>query len=286
MNAKRLLLCTDMDRTVIPNGRQAEHPAARELFRVICRRPEVKLVYVTGRHRQLVQQALTEFELPEPDYAITDVGTRIYQGSSGHWRALSRWQERIARDWHGKGHAELAAALQPVAELDLQEERKQNRFKLSYYLPMEVDPQPVLHRVRMLLEPLGVDANLIWSVDEQAHLGLLDVLPQGASKLHAIEFLQNRLGYADAEVLFAGDSGNDLPVLGSRFPAVLVANASDEVREQARKLAAAGGHPASLYLAVDTGFPLGGDYTAGVLQGLCHFHPGYRGLLPTDGAAT
>ena len=56
-----MLLCTDLDRTLIPNGDQPEHPAARKLFREFCRLPEVTLVYVTGRHQALVKQAIEEF---------------------------------------------------------------------------------------------------------------------------------------------------------------------------------------------------------------------------------
>ena len=65
--ANRLLLCTDMDRTIIPNGHQPEHPDARERFRQLCSLPAVKLVYVTGRHLQLVEQAIADYNLPEPD---------------------------------------------------------------------------------------------------------------------------------------------------------------------------------------------------------------------------
>ena len=46
----RLLLCTDLDRTLIPNGTQPESPRARELFKRLVSHEEVTLVYVTGRH--------------------------------------------------------------------------------------------------------------------------------------------------------------------------------------------------------------------------------------------
>ncbi len=35
-NASTLLLCTDMDRTVIPNGAQPEHPRTRSAFRLFA----------------------------------------------------------------------------------------------------------------------------------------------------------------------------------------------------------------------------------------------------------
>lgn len=47
----RLLICTDLDRTLIPNGPQPESPKARALFRRLVSREEVTLAYVSGRHR-------------------------------------------------------------------------------------------------------------------------------------------------------------------------------------------------------------------------------------------
>lgn len=279
MKEKRLLLCCDMDRTVIPNGSQLEHPDARQRFRDFCSLPGVALVYVTGRHLELVRQAIRSYDLPEPDYAVTDVGTKIYQVVDGQWQTLNRWEEVIAVDWQGHSREQLHRHLCSVAELKLQEESKQNTFKLSYYLSLQADQDMVISRVAERLDRLGVAASLVWSIDEPEQIGLLDVLPRNATKLHGIEFLQQQLGYRHDEVLFAGDSGNDLPVLGSAIRSVLVANASDEVKREARRLAELNGHEAALYLADEQSSPLGGYYAAGVLQGVGHFIPEYRDRL-------
>lgn len=280
MDPNKLLLCTDLDRTVIPNGRAPEHPAARRSFADFCRLPEVDLVYVTGRHRALVKQAIQSYDLPEPDFAITDVGTRIYRIVSGQWLELTQWGEEIAADWHGKSHAEIKEALSPLPQLRLQEESKQNTHKLSYYLSLEADREEVLAGVAQRLRRMGVDASLIWSIDEAEEIGLLDVLPRNATKLHGIQFLQQLLGYPADAVIFAGDSGNDLPVLASSIRSVLVANAGAEIKRQAQQLAEGNNHGEALYLAVDANFPLGGNYTAGVLQGVWHFMPAWRHKLP------
>ena len=60
-----LLLCSDLDGTLIPNGTAPESPAARPLFRRFAAHPGVCLAYVTGRDPGLVEQALTEAGLPE-----------------------------------------------------------------------------------------------------------------------------------------------------------------------------------------------------------------------------
>ena len=269
----RLLLCTDMDRTIIPNGRQPEHPQAREYFRQLCGLPVIKLVYVSGRHLQLIEQAIAEYQLPKPDYAITDVGTKIYCRDQTEWAEIPAWQKQIAGDWQGRSHDQLQHALSRFTELTLQEQSKQNDFKLSYYLSLAADRDKILQQVDQQLTQLGVAASLIWSIDEPQQVGLLDVLPLNATKLHGIEFLQMHLGYGPQEVIFAGDSGNDLPVLGSSIRSILVANAEPQIKQQALQLAEQNGNAESLFLAQQDNFPLGGNYSAGVLQGIAYYYP-------------
>jgi len=275
----RLLLCTDMDRTIIPNGRQPEHPRARETFRQLCNLPGLRLAYVTGRDLLLTRQAIEEYNLPMPAFAITDVGTKIYMQNDGRWQEMVTWQHEIAVDWGGKSHADLKHALQDLEELTLQEASKQNDFKLSYYVELEVDQQSLLARVHKRFTKLGVNASLIWSVDEPAGIGLLDVLPQNATKMHGIEFLGKFLEYSNEEILFAGDSGNDLMVMASPIRSILVANADFETKEQALQLAEHNGVLDTLYLAKPDFFPLGGNYAAGVLQGVQYFAPSFISSL-------
>ncbi|MDG6773976.1 HAD-IIB family hydrolase [Thiomicrorhabdus sp. ZW0627] len=283
MDGIRLLLCTDMDRTVIPNGEQPEQTSARERFTRFCAQPEVKLVYVTGRHLHLVQDAIAEYGLPEPDYAITDVGTKIYQVIEGEWFELSGWEAEIDPDWRGKSRQQIEDLIGPMDGLRLQEASKQNRHKLSYYLPVESDYQKVMSRIADCLQQQGVAASLIWSVDETTQTGLLDVLPRNATKLHAIEFLQQQLGYRRDEVVFAGDSGNDLPVLTSPVQSVLVANATDEVKDAARQIASENGYESALFMAENTRIDGDGNYSAGVLQGVWHYVPAFETLFEKRG---
>lgn len=273
MMTNRLFLCTDMDRTIIPNGRHPEHPEARSQFRQLCSLPEIILTYVTGRHLQLMVEAIGRYNLPEPAYAITDVGTKIYQKINNNWIELLLWQEQIAKDWRGKTHSQLQRELSGLAELKLQERSKQNDYKLSYYLPLNADHGKILQQVDQLLIRLGVAASLILSIDEPEKVGLLDILPQNATKLHAIEFLQRYLDVSLEETIFCGDSGNDLPVLGSKIRSILVANAEKDIKKQALELAEKNLCKESLYLADHASTALGGNYSAGVLQGIAFYAP-------------
>ena len=270
--SERLLLCTDLDRTLLPNGTQPESPLARKLFSRFVAQSNVSLVYVTGRHKSLVEKAINNYGLPLPDCVISDVGTRIYDLQGDHWAGWSDWEAEIAADWRGKSQTDLHALFLDIKALQKQEAEKQNTYKLSYYVPLFVNQDELMTDMYRRLADYKVDASLVWSIDEPAGIGLLDVLPRHATKLHAIEFLMARRGYHTEETVFCGDSGNDLAVLSSRIPAVLVANATDEVREAALAGAKAAGNGKALYCARGGFANMNGNYSAGVLEGVSYYH--------------
>lgn len=265
---RRLLLCTDLDRTLIANGAQPASEGALALFRQLVHRDDVTLVYVSGRHLALIEQAMFDFDLPEPAFVIADVGSTIYQVSPAGWQKNEAWCAQIAPDWHGLTHNDLCRLLAIFPALQLQPREKQNRHKLSYHVAPEEDSTKLMGEMDACLKGAHIRANLIWSMDEPAGLGLLDVLPASANKLHAIRFLMQQQGYQDEDTLFAGDSGNDLDVLLSGIPAVLVANADPQVKSEA-----AAANPDTLYLAQGGYLGMNGNYSAGILEGVAHYHP-------------
>lgn len=274
-----LLLCSDLDRTLIPNGRQEESPRARDLLRALARRPALTLVYVSGRHRALIEEAVRTWDLPVPRYAIGDVGTTIYEVDGGVWRPWVEWQREIAPDWNGLGRDDLAALLADLEALVPQPADQQGAFKLSYHAPLAAARGALLVEVQQRLAVRHVRASLVWSLDEARGTGLLDILPAGANKLHAVRFLMRRLGFRDEYTVFAGDSGNDLPALTGGLQAVLVANADEDVRQEALRMVEANGNLERLYLARGGFLGMNGCYAAGVLEGLAHFVPPVRRWL-------
>ena len=271
--AVRLLLCTDLDRTLLPNGPQTESPAARDKFKQLTAQPGVSLVYVTGRDRGLVEDAINEYQLPLPDYVIADVGSTIYALQQGNWHYWEKWQEEISPDWDAKSHHDMSLLFAHLPLLTMQEDEKQNKYKLSYYVPLDADHEALMSEMHSILIKQKIRASLIWSIDELAGTGLLDVLPASANKRHAIEFLMEQLGFDLSNTVFAGDSGNDLAVLVSPIQSVLVANASVEVQHEAKQLALEMGQIDALYLADGDFLGMNGNYSAGILEGVAHFMP-------------
>lgn len=269
----RILLCTDLDRTLIPNGDHPESPRARSHFQGLVNHPAITLAYVTGRDRCLVKAAIAEYHLPRPDFVIADVGSTLYVVAGKTWEAHPSWQDQIALAWDGKTAHDLEAILTGIDVITLQEQEKQSHYKLSYYFSLQNDMGHLLTAVSQCLQDHHIATNLIWSVDEVAAIGLLDILPPGADKRQAIEFLMAYYNYDHSNTVFAGDSRNDMSVLTSAIKSVLVANAHPDVKSEALAATLQLGYSDRLYIAQGNFLGMNGNYSAGILEGVYNYYP-------------
>lgn len=269
----KLLLCTDLDRTLIPNGPQPESASVRKKFSQLASHDEVTLVYVSGRDKLLVQQAIKDYQLPLPDFVIADVGSTIYKIENNKWNHLLYWDSEISNDWNGNSNKDLDELLKDFNDIRMQEDSKQKTHKLSYYVPLYTNHESLFNQIKACFKKNNVKANLIWSVDDLSNVCLLDILPASANKKHAIEFIMKQYNFNHDNTVFAGDSGNDISVMASPIHSVLVANATNEVKQMALKQAELNGEINSLYIAKGEYFGLNGNYSAGILEGVAHYIP-------------
>jgi len=268
-----LLICTDLDRTLIPNGEQPESPQARPLFRQLVSYSQITLAYVTGRDQVLVQGAIAEYELPMPNFVIADVGSTIYEIKNNQWLRLTDWDEQISVDWQHKTQPDLVPFFVDFDQIKLQEITKQGLHKLSYYVSLEAEIEAIIIKIRSKLETEKIQANIIWSIDEKAQIGLLDILPISANKYHAITYLMKNRNFTLDNTVFSGDSGNDLDVLMSPIKSILVANAHLAVKEKIQLEMNQLALKNSIYIAKGTSSKLNGNYSAGILEGIFHYFP-------------
>jgi HAD superfamily hydrolase (TIGR01484 family) len=264
-----ILLCTDLDRTLLPNGYQPESPGARKLFDKLAAFPFVSLAYVSGRDLGLLEGAIEDYQLPIPDFMLGDVGTTIFRNNNGNWEALEEWQKRIAQDWQGITRDNLETLLADIKELTVQEREKQGTFKLSYYTSQDIAPDTLIEKVNQHLTKCPARVSLVHSIDEVNKIGLFDILPASATKLHGVRFLIERSGISPTRTIYAGDSGNDMEVFLSRIKTVLVANSSPEIQAQALNTS----FPETVYIARGELLNMNGNYAAGILEGLAHYLP-------------
>jgi sucrose-6F-phosphate phosphohydrolase len=262
------ILATDLDRTLLPNGHWPADPGAVALFNQLTRDHGVRVVYVTGRSLALAEAAVREFGIRHPDALIGDVGTSIYRRTADRWEPHPGWAGHVRRASPRWDAAAVRAALAPVAGLEEQPREHCGPFKQSYFLDhgrheaiLEAADRQVKGRF---------DEVAIYSYDSQADTGLLDLLPASATKQTALEYLAADWDTPKAEVVFCGDSGNDVFPLTAGFAGVMVRNADEQLVARVQQAAAA--NPALRVYHARGGYRgLNGYYTSGVLEGAEHY---------------
>jgi sucrose-6F-phosphate phosphohydrolase len=262
------ILATDLDRTLLPNGSWECDREAIGLFNKLTDRQDVLVVYVTGRNLALTEQAIKEFGVRYPDVLCGDVGTSIRKYENGEWKFDSGWIDHVR---HTSPRWDAAAIRDAVAGVDgirEQESEHLNQFKQSYYVEHHKN-DAVLKQIDELVKG-KFDEVIVYSFDSQDGKGLLDFLPASATKQTALEYVAEEFGAAKQDIVFCGDSGNDIFPLTAGFCGVLVRNADDQLVANV-KLAMDRDPALRVYFAKGGFRGLQGYYTSGVIEGACHY---------------
>jgi sucrose-6F-phosphate phosphohydrolase len=268
------LIASDMDRTIMPNGEQEADPNAIDDFKKLLRvHGNILLAYMTGRHLELAEDAIKEYELPIPDLIVGDVGTTIYERTGNTWKKDPGWRKMISKGWKNYSRKYIGKLLSDIRELEEQEPEKLTEFKQSYYLHLDVDRDRIVKMINNRLQDKGINSQIIYSIDEIKNVGLLDILPNDAAKDSALRYLEKKFyPYIKGNhILFAGDSGNDILALTAGYNAVLVNNAINTVKREVRSLARKMKLEDRIYFASGSYDCGQGNYTSGVIEGAFHF---------------
>ncbi len=266
------LLATDLDRTLLPNGDFPYDNSMLIFKRILLDNKDIKLAFVSGRHLSLVKSAIKKYNTPIPDFIISDVGTTIYKNEDGSFLRDNLWGKYIEKNMKNWNIESFKGALSSVSGLRLQEKEKQNIFKLSYFIDDLSIARSICKKVENIVKDVCncKDALIIYSVDETIGQGLLDILPNVATKEKAIEYLRNLFKLNLDDVLYCGDSGNDILPLTQGYNAVLVKNTISVVRKEVKRIAKKKNISNKIYIA--KGYKnLNGYYTSGIIEGLINF---------------
>jgi sucrose-6-phosphatase len=262
------ILATDLDRTLLPNGSWAADDEAIDLFNELTTKQDLLVVYVTGRNLALTEQAIKEYGVRYPDILCGDVGTSIREYRNGIWAFDDGWISHVK---HASPKWDAAAIREAVSGIDgmrEQEEEHLNQFKQSYYVEHDRNAE-ILEQVDELVNG-RFDEVIIYSFDSQDGKGLLDFLPASATKQTALEYVAEKFGAAKRDVVFCGDSGNDIFPLTAGFCGVLVRNADDQLVHNVR-IAMEENPELRVYFAKGDFNGLSGYYTSGVIEGATHY---------------
>jgi len=262
------ILATDLDRTLLPNGSWPADPNAIALFNELTEKHEVLVVYVTGRNLNLAENAIREYGIRYPDVLIGDVGTSIRKYQQGKWHPDLGWEAHVRQSsprWDAEAIRTMVAGVDGLTE---QEREHCGPFKQSYYV--EHDRNEDILKVVDERVKGKYDEVIVYSYDSQSGDGLLDFLPRSATKQTALEYIADELGANKTDVVFCGDSGNDVFPLTAGFSGVLVRNADDQL--VANVMQASEANPELRVYFAKGGFKdLNGYYTSGVIEGAYHY---------------
>ncbi len=254
------VLATDLDGTFIPLEGNEQNSVDLITLTGELKEVDAQLVYITGRHLEYGQQAIDEHDLPIPDWFICDVGTSVYQSNnSGTFQLVREYERHLEQIISTLPIANLRELLLPVDGLRLQEPAKQGPFKLSFYADAS-RLNALVNEINSLLDKHQGPYSIVSSIDPFNGDGLIDLLPKDVSKAHALTWWAERQNVQKEEIIFAGDSGNDLAAMSAGYRTIVVGNADRKIAQQAYLAHQQAGWHNRIYLAQ-------GPATTGVLEG-------------------
>jgi HAD superfamily hydrolase (TIGR01484 family) len=256
-------IASDLDGTLIANAPGDEHDRALGLLTDLSARGHVEFTYITGRHLSLALAGIHAAALPPPARIFCDVGTSLYHRVGDDYVLDARYRAAMHDAFGFAAPDALGAIVAGVPGLEPQPAERQAEFKRSFVTRHDA----VAATVAALCTRLGTEAarlTIVTSLDPVTGAGLVDILPRAAGKGRALAWLTRALALGQADVLFAGDSGNDRDAFLSGHPAVLVGNAPDAIRTELRQHAGRAGLADRLYFAK-------APYAAGLVEGARHF---------------
>lgn len=233
-------LFTDLDGTLIPLDGEKQNVEDLQQLKTLLAEHRIGLTFVTGRHLSSALAAIPEFDLPIPQWVISDVGTRISEYANGAATSNADYRGQLLAIIDGWNADKIIGALTQTFQyehLELQEAEKQSPLKISFYTDAEC-VESLANECRLVFNRRAAPLAVVSSVDPFTGDGLIDVLPAGVDKAYACKWLAQTLGLRfDRDITYAGDSGNDLAALTSGCRAIVVGNADTATKQHVAGLA-------------------------------------------------
>jgi HAD superfamily hydrolase (TIGR01484 family) len=225
------LLVSDLDDTLT-----GDEPALARLVAVFEATPGLAVAINSSRPLASIEQTLAQFPGQwRPAAVIGAMGSQIRIGGA----ALSDWPPQF-EGWDRAAVDRALAGLGFEAHAD----ELQAPYKVSYTVPAEAQPRAI-----EAVQATGVAVEIVISGESN-----FDVLPAGAGKAAAIRRLVRYFEIPLATgLIVAGDSANDLSMFELAKQGIVVANASDALRQA---------------VAAEQAYFANAPRAAGVLEGL------------------
>lgn len=241
------LFSTDLDGTLLGNPESSQR--LKETWERLAPENRPLLVYNTGRSLKDTLSLIASRKLAPADYIIGGVGTEFYDA-----RHPGEVPEFVAQFGEGWNLPLVEKIVGTTPGIERQPPEFLHPYKSSWFLHRASREQ--INELKQRLAAAGLSVAIVYS-----SLRHLDVLPARANKGNALAWLCERIGVPFAQVLVAGDTGNDSSMfLLPGVQGIVVENAQPELFEAVVKL------PVFVTTKI---------MADGVLEGLKHF-----GVIP------
>lgn len=212
---KKHVIATDLDNTLVGNR---DH--LKELSNYFQEaKQEVSFVYLTGRHLASAKQLMKEEQLPQPDILVCDVGATIY--FPPFLEEDASWKKQTQVHWQPD---EILTTLTQFPEIQLQDIPHLSRVSFKVQEKGKVG----IEKIQEALQARNLPHHCIYSLSED-----VDILPEGTHKGAALSYILEHFLEPNANVLVAGDSGNDIDMITLGYPAVVVQNGEESLKQHA-----------------------------------------------------
>lgn len=260
---KARILASDLDGTLIPLPENQQNKADLTRIRAAHDDGRLPLIFATGRHFESVLEAIDLYNLPEPEWIICDVGSRIYRRVDEAYIVFAPYTEHLNTVVGQSDRGQVESLLDSLEGLRFQQPDHQTEHKISYQCTAD-QIEYLTGAVQQRLVDGAAPYSCMGSLDPFLQIGLIDVLPGEVNKAYALHWLATHANFKPDEVVYSGDSGNDEAALACGFRAIVVANASAGLAGRVRDRLTQRSQEGRLFCAE-------GEATSGVLEGLRHF---------------
>lgn len=211
-----LFFVSDLDGTMVDGLNTEGLPELKQWIE--SNKDEVVFGIASGRNHILTDQALQDYQLPEPDILICSAGTEIYYTKD--FITDPGWESHINYQWK---RYEIQKVMENYPKTKPQENMAQWDYKLSYYVDESFSPDDMANLYK-LFDDKKLRARIFLTDNKY-----LDILPVRAGKGNAVRYLSYKWKLPLENFITSGNGGNDIGMLRGRTRSIVVSNYSPEL---------------------------------------------------------